>query len=410
MIVAVIGAGPAGMIAAGYAAKNSDKVIIIEKNDRMGKKLGITGKGRCNITNIAGISDMISQYPKNPKFLYSALYSFTNADIIRLLEERGVKTKVERGGRVFPVSDKASDVVRALCGFAMQKNTELIRARAKKLLIRDGKCIGVITDEGTVKADRVILATGGKSYPKTGSTGDGYNMAAEAGHTVVKLKPSLVPIVTKEKWARDIMGLSLKNVAVSAYRNGKCVYEDFGEMMFTHFGITGPVVLSMSAHLGDIKKQNCTVKIDLKPALSYEKLDMRLLRDFEKYNKKQLINSLCDLLPKAMIGVIIELSGVDGRKKTAAVTKDDRERLINTLKGVTLTAVDFRPIDEAIVTSGGISVKEINPSTMESKLVKGLYFAGEIIDADGYTGGYNLQMAYSTGYLAGISATEEKEE
>ena len=407
MTIAIIGAGPAGMIAAGYASKKCDKVILIEHNDRVGKKLGITGKGRCNITNIAETEDFINQYPRNAKFLYSALYSFTNHDIINLLESLGVKTKVERGGRVFPVSDKASDVVRALRSFAMPDNVKLMTANAKELIIRDSKCVGVRTDKGTVKADKVILATGGKSYPKTGSTGDGYRMAKNAGHTVTPIKPSLVPIVTKEKWVRDIMGLSLKNVAVTAYKNGKPVYEDFGEMMFTHFGVTGPVILSMSSHLRDIKDGNYTIKIDLKPALDNEKLDARLLRDFEKYKKKQLINSLGDLLPKALIGVIIRLSGVDERKAVCELSKTERGALVDTIKGVTLTVLDFRPIDEAIVTSGGVAVGEINPSTMESKLVKGLYFAGEIIDVDGYTGGYNLQMAYSTGYLAGVSASEE---
>lgn len=407
MTIAIIGAGPAGMIAAGYASKKCDKVILIEHNDRVGKKLGITGKGRCNITNIAETEDFINQYPRNAKFLYSALYSFTNYDIINLLESLGVKTKVERGGRVFPVSDKASDVVRALRSFAMSDNVKLMMANAKEFIIRDSKCVGVRTDKGTVKADKVILATGGKSYPKTGSTGDGYRMAKNAGHTVTPIKPSLVPIVTKEKWVRDIIGLSLKNVAVTAYKNGKPVYEDFGEMMFTHFGVTGPVILSMSSHLRDIKDGNYTIKIDLKPALDNEKLDARLLRDFEKYKKKQLINSLGDLLPKALIGVIIRLSGVDERKSVCELSKTERGALVDTIKGVTLTALDFRPIDEAIVTSGGVAVGEINPSTMESKLVKGLYFAGEIIDVDGYTGGYNLQMAYSTGYLAGVSASEE---
>ena len=407
MTIAIIGAGPAGMIAAGYASKKCDNVILIQHNDRVGKKLGITGKGRCNITNIAETEDMINQYPRNAKFLYSALYSFTNYDIINLLESLGVKTKVERGGRVFPVSDKASDVVRALRSFAMSQNVKLMTANAKELIIRDSKCTGVRTDKGTVKADKVILATGGKSYPKTGSTGDGYRMAKNAGHTVTPIKSSLVPIVTKEKWVRDIMGLSLKNVAVTAYKNGKPVYEDFGEMMFTHFGVTGPVILSMSSHLRDIKNGDYTIKIDLKPALDNEKLDARLLRDFEKYKKKQLINSLGDLLPKALIGVIIRLSGVDERKSVCELSKTERGALVDTIKGVTLTALDFRPIDEAIVTSGGVAVGEINPSTMESKLVKGLYFAGEIIDVDGYTGGYNLQMAYSTGYLAGVSASEE---
>lgn len=403
MITAIIGAGAAGLIAAGYASRNSDKVILIEHNDRVGKKLLITGKGRCNITNIAETEDMIKQYPKNSKFLYSALYSFTNTDIINLIEAQGVKTKVERGGRVFPVSDKASDVVWALKKFAMQKNVELIRASAKHIKTENGKVNGIETDKGFFKADKVILCTGGKSYPLTGSTGMGYRMAEELGHTVTKITPSLVPIVTDDKWVREVMGLSLKNIKVRAYKNKKLVYEDFGEMLFTHFGVSGPVILSMSAHLRDIEKTEYSISIDLKPALDDEKLDLRIMRDFEKYNKKQLINALCELLPKALIPVIIRMSGIDERKNVSQITKDERRALINAIKNLQLKVKGFRPIEEAIITSGGISTKEINPSTMESKLISGLFFAGEIIDADGYTGGYNLQMAFSTGYIAGTS-------
>lgn len=403
MITAIIGAGAAGLIAAGYASRNSDKVILIEHNDRVGKKLLITGKGRCNITNIAETEDMIKQYPKNSKFLYSALYSFTNTDIINLIEAQGVKTKVERGGRVFPVSDKASDVVWALKKFAMQKNVELIRASAKHIKTENGKVNGIETDKGFFKADKVILCTGGKSYPLTGSTGMGYRMAEELGHTVTKITPSLVPIVTEDKWVREVMGLSLKNIKVRAYKNKKLVYEDFGEMLFTHFGVSGPVILSMSAHLRDIEKTEYSISIDLKPALDDEKLDLRIMRDFEKYNKKQLINALCELLPKALIPVIIRMSGIDERKNVSQITKDERRALINAIKNLQLKVKGFRPIEEAIITSGGISTKEINPSTMESKLISGLFFAGEIIDADGYTGGYNLQMAFSTGYIAGTS-------
>lgn len=403
MITAIIGAGAAGLIAAGYASRNSDKVILIEHNDRVGKKLLITGKGRCNITNIAETEDMIKQYPKNSKFLYSALYSFTNTDIINLIEAQGVKTKVERGGRVFPVSDKASDVVWALKKFAMQKNVELIRASAKHIKTENGKVKGVETDKGFFKSDKVILCTGGKSYPLTGSTGMGYRMAEELGHTITKITPSLVPIVTEDKWVREVMGLSLKNIKVRAYKNKKLVYEDFGEMLFTHFGVSGPVILSMSAHLRDIEKTEYSISIDLKPALDDEKLDLRIMRDFEKYNKKQLINALCELLPKALIPVIIRMSGIDERKNVSQITKDERRALINAIKNLQLKVKGFRPIEEAIITSGGISTKEINPSTMESKLISGLFFAGEIIDADGYTGGYNLQMAFSTGYISGTS-------
>ncbi len=404
MKAVVVGAGPAGLIAAGYAAKECERVIILEKNDRAGKKLAITGKGRCNITNICDTEDMIRQYPQNAKFLYSALYSFTNTNIINLLEKYNVKTKVERGGRVFPVSDKAQDVVRALKKFALADNVTLLRREAKQLLVRDGKCTGVKTDKGNINCDRVILATGGMSYPLTGSTGDGYRMAAEAGHTIIEPKPSLVPIVTEEKWVRDVMGLSLKNIEIRAYSGKKCVFSDFGEMLFTHFGISGPVVLSMSAHLRDADKKKYTAEIDLKPALDNEKLTRRIIRDFEKYNRKQLINGLDDLLPKALIPVIIKSSGLDEKKQISQITKEERERLVYTLKHLQLTVKSFRPIEEAIVTSGGIKVSEINPSTMESRLIGGLFFAGEIIDVDGYTGGYNLQAAYSTGYLAGVNA------
>ncbi len=404
MKAVVVGAGPAGLIAAGYAAKECERVIILEKNDRAGKKLAITGKGRCNITNICDTEDMIRQYPQNAKFLYSALYSFTNTDIINLLEKYNVKTKVERGGRVFPVSDKAQDVVRALKKFALADNVTLLRREAKQLLVRDGKCTGVKTDKGNINCDRVILATGGMSYPLTGSTGDGYRMAAEAGHTIIEPKPSLVPIVTEEKWVRDVMGLSLKNIEIRAYSGKKCVFSDFGEMLFTHFGISGPVVLSMSAHLRDADKKKYTAEIDLKPVLDNEKLTRRIIRDFEKYNRKQLINGLDDLLPKALIPVIIKSSGLDEKKQISQITKEERERLVYTLKHLQLTVKSFRPIEEAIVTSGGIKVSEINPSTMESRLIGGLFFAGEIIDVDGYTGGYNLQAAYSTGYLAGVNA------
>lgn len=403
MTVIVIGAGAAGLIAAGYAAERCDEVKIIEHNDIIGKKLLITGKGRCNITNICDTEDMIKQYPKNSKFLYSALYSFTNYDIISLIEAQGVKTKVERGGRVFPVSDKAADVVNALKRFALKKNVKVIKASAKKLITDNNVVKGVITDKGSVLGDRVIICTGGKSYPRTGSRGAGYKMAKEAGHTVTELKPSLVPIETEEKWVKDIMGLSLKNVSIKAVCNNKTVYEDFGEMLFTHFGVSGPIILSLSAHLKDTHKKQYKLYIDLKPALDEETLSRRILRDFEKFKKKQFINSLDELLPKKLIPIIVELAGIDERKNVSEITKEERVRLIDVIKRLPLTVSGFRLIDEAIVTSGGIKVSEINPSTMESKLVKGLFFAGEIIDADGYTGGYNLQMAFSTGYLAGIN-------
>ena len=407
MTVLVIGAGAAGLIAAGTAAKKTDKVVLVEKNDVIGKKLRITGKGRCNITNSADVEDLIASYPGNGKFLYSALYTFTNYDIINLIEKNGVKTKVERGGRVFPVSDKAQDVVKALGKYALRENVSLKRANVKSLIIKDGRISGIKTDRGDIYADAVIVCTGGKSYPGTGSTGDGYKFAAQAGHTIIEPKASLIPVITEEKWVKDIMGLSLRNIRITAYdKKNKKVYSDFGEMLFTHFGISGPVVLSMSAYLRNIGRETYKIEIDLKSALDDEQLTARVIRDFEKYNKKHLINGLDDLLPKALIPVIIKLSGIDAHKAVNEITREERGRLVKILKHFPLTAVGVRPVEEAIVTSGGVKVSEINPSTMESKLVKGLYFAGEVIDVDGYTGGFNLQAAFSTGYLAGDSAAD----
>lgn len=403
--VIVIGAGAAGLIACGTAAKTADKVILIERNDIIGKKLLITGKGRCNITNAAEIEDIIAAYPRNGKFMYSALYTFTNDDIVKLIEDNGTVTKVERGGRVFPVSDKASDVVNALKKYALKSNVELIRARAKSIIIENGAVKGVKTSAGDFFAERVIVCTGGKSYPKTGSTGDGYIFAKQAGHTVIEPKPSLVPIVTEEKWARDLMGLSLRNVGITAFDSkDKKAYSDFGEMLFTHFGISGPIVLSMSAHLRENEKYR--IEIDLKPALSAEQLTARVIRDFEKYGKKHLLHSMDDLLPKALIPVIIELSGLEEHRQTSTVTREERAELVNIMKRLPLIFKSFRPIDEAIITSGGVKTSEINPSDMQSKNVKGLYFAGEVIDVDGYTGGFNLQAAWSMGYLAGLNAAQ----
>lgn len=407
MTVIVIGAGAAGLIAAGTAAGTADKVILIERNDIIGKKLLITGKGRCNITNSADTEDAIAQYPTNPQFLYSALYTFTNHDIISLIESFGVKTKVERGGRVFPVSDRAADVVGALKKYALKKNVKLVKARTERLIIENGSLRGVKTSVGDFYGERVIVCTGGKSYPKTGSDGDGYRLAKQAGHTIITPKPSLVPIVTEEKWTVDVMGLSLKNIEITAYdgKNRK-IYSDFGEMLFTHFGISGPVVLSMSAHLRNIENEKYRMEIDLKPALSDEKLDARVVRDFQKYNKKRLINAMDDLLPKALIPIIIKIAEIEPDKAVSEITREERKRLVAALKHVPLTAKRFRPIEEAIVTSGGVKTSEINPSTMESKKLAGLYFAGEVIDVDGYTGGFNLQAAFSTGYLAGMNAAQ----
>ena len=407
MKVVVIGGGAAGLIAAGKASENAD-VTLIEKNDRVGMKIGITGKGRCNLTNNADIENFIKQYPRNAKFLYSALYNFTNYDIIELVESLGVKTKVERGGRVFPVSDKALDIVKALRKYALSNGAELVHDEVKALIIENGSVKGVKTRRGEIKADRVIVCTGGKSYPKTGSTGDGYKFAVQAGHTIVEPKASLIPLITEEKWTSELMGLSLRNIRITAFNaKNKKVFSDFGEMLFTHFGMSGPVVLSMSAYLNNIGKEKYRIEIDLKSALDEEKLTARIMRDFEKYNKKHLVNALDDLLPKALIPKVIELSSIEPHKSVNEITREERASLVHTLKHFPLTAIGVRPVEEAIVTSGGVSVKEINPSTMESKLVKGLYFAGEVIDVDGYTGGFNLQAAFSTGYLAGESAAQE---
>lgn len=405
MTVIVIGGGAAGMIAAGTAAKYADKVIIIEKNNLFGRKLLITGKGRCNITNAADLEDMIQMYPTNGKFLYSALYSFTNQDIVDLIEGYGVKTKVERGGRVFPVSDRSQDVVKALKKYALQDNVKIFFTHARNIMVENGRVVGVRTDWGITKADKVIICTGGKSYPQTGSTGDGYKFAKKMGHEIIPLRPSLVPIETEETWVKELMGLSLRNVTIRAYNSkNRCVYEDFGEMMFTHFGISGPIVLSMSTHLKPDEKYR--ISIDLKPGMNEDIINARIIRDFKIRGKKHFINSLDELLPKKIIPVVVRLSGINEHKAACELTREERQRLIEVLKNFTLTFKNLRPLKEAIVTSGGVSVSEINPSTMESKKVKGVYFAGEVIDVDGYTGGYNLQAAFSTGYLAGLNAAK----
>ncbi len=398
---AVIGGGPAGVICAAEAAKKGNEVYLFEKNDKLLKKLLITGKGRCNITNSSDISDFFAQIPVNHEFLYSALYTFTNDDIINLIENEGVKTKNERGNRVFPVSDRAYDVALALTNY-------LKKTDAKILLNRKVTNISKTDDGFMVEAngkkeyfDCVVIATGGLSYPATGSTGDGYNFSQKLGHTVTELTPSLVPLEVEENFCKDLKGLSLRNVSLKLVSNNKTVFEDFGEMMFTPFGVTGPLVISASSHLNE--KSTNYIYIDLKPALSEKQLDERILRDFKEFCNKDFGNSLNKLLPKSIISVIIDLCGIDSHKKCNAITKQERLQLLKVLKELKLTVTKKRPVKEAIITSGGINVKEINPSTMESKLVKGLFFCGEVIDVDAYTGGYNLQIAYSTGYLAGTN-------
>lgn len=404
--IVVIGAGPAGIMAAGKAAENGNQVILVEKNNRIGRKILISGKGRCNITNNTDIEGLIENTPGNGCFLYSAFYTFSNTDLIDFFNKYGLKTKVERGGRVFPVSDNAKDVVDTLNAFLKKKRVDLwLNSPVEKILTEDKKVTGIMLKSGKIiSCDMVVLATGGASYPGTGSTGDGYKMAKELGHTIVPLKPSLVPLITKKEWVKDLQGLSLKNVSITLVDNkGKKIYSDFGEMLFTHFGVSGPIILSASRHILDYDYKGVKLIIDLKPALAEEKLDERIQRDFLKFSRKQFKNSLDELLPQKLIPVIVRLSKIDSAKTVNQITKEERRFLVKLLKNLTLTINGARPIEEAIVTSGGVSVDEINPSTMESKLIKGLFFAGEVIDLDAYTGGFNLTIAFSTGYLAGMN-------
>ena len=429
MKVIVIGGGPAGMMAAITAKKSNNEVTLLEKNATLGKKLSITGKGRCNITSsLENMDDFIKNTPGNGKFLYSSFRNFTNKDIIKLLN---IPTKVERGNRIFPVSDKAQDVVNAfekqLKGVKIIKDIKVEEILTENIDDNNNNCcnhnfnnnenennnskstiiraIGVKTNKGNYYADKIILATGGKSYPLTGSTGDGYEMAKKLGHTITEIKPSLVAMtVTKNSLqdCQELQGLTLKNVSIQLIENKKNIYKDFGEMLFTHFGVSGPIILSASSHLVRTKMIKPKIIVDMKPALSSEKLEDRILRDFKKYQNKEIKNALNDLLPQKMIPVIIRKSNINFEKKVNEITKEERKQLINSIKNFTIEIEGFRSIDEAIITAGGVSIKEINPKTMESKIVKGLYFAGEIIDVDAYTGGFNLQIAYSTGYTAGL--------
>lgn len=411
MNVIIIGGGPAGMIAGISAARSGNKVTIIEKMSSCGKKLLITGKGRCNITNSTDINGFIENTPCNGRFLYGALNNFDNYDIIDLLENEGVKTKVERGGRVFPVSDRAISVLDALLRILKELNVKILtNSEVKNIIVNEEIVQGVKLATGEeLKADKVILATGGKSYPVTGSTGDGYRLAKELGHTVTDIKPSLIPLTSNSKECTQLQGLSLRNVSIELKNNDKVIYKDFGEMLFTHYGVSGPVVLSASAYLIRyknvdelLKGNNIKLYIDLKPALSEEKLDLRILRDFEEVKNKEFKNSLDKLLPQKLIPVIIEKTRINPYKRVNEITKEERTRIVKVLKSFEISINGVRPIEEAIITSGGISTKEINPKTMESKIVKGLYFAGEIIDVDSLTGGFNLQIAWSTGYTAGL--------
>ncbi|MCM1544841.1 MAG: NAD(P)/FAD-dependent oxidoreductase [Ruminococcus sp.] len=401
----IIGAGAAGLMAAGTAASNGADVTLIERNDKPARKVMITGKGRCNVTNNCNmINELVDHVVTNGRFLHSAFSSFMPYDTIDFFEERGVELKIERGERVFPVSDKAVDIVDALNSFSQSSGAKRIKGRAAELIIENGAAKGVVLESGErLFADKIIVATGGKSYPLTGSTGDGYELAKQAGHTIVEPKPSLVPLVCHEGFCMDLQGLSLRNIAISVIDTEKYkeVYSDFGEMIFTHFGVSGPVILSASAHMKEMKERKYEVHIDLKPGLTYEQLDARVQRDFLENSNRNFINALDKLLPKKIVPVIVKLTGIKPSTKVNQVTKQMRAKLVNVLKNVKVTVLGFRPIEEAIVTSGGVNVKEIDPKTMQSKLVKGLYFAGEVIDVDAYTGGFNLQIAFSTGHLAG---------
>ena len=418
--VLVIGGGPAGMMAAITAAENGNEVTILEKMPSFGKKLLITGKGRCNITSSLYMSEFIKNTPGNGKFLYSAFQNYTNADIIEFLKKQGLEVKEERGNRRIPVTDKSIDVLNCF----KKRIDELkikykLETRVEKILIKNNEVLGVRTNREIIQTDKIILATGGKSYPLTGSTGDGYLIAKNIGHKVTEIRPSLVPLVIYEKnECKEMQGLSLRNVGIKIIdeSKNKLIYEDFGEMIFTHFGISGPTILSGSAHLvrykeidNLMKEQKIKLQIDLKPALTEEQLDERILRDFKEFKNKQFKHALDKLLPQKMIPIVIEKTKINEEKRVNEITKEERRNLVKVLKKFELTIKDFRPVEEAIITSGGINIKEINPKTMESKLVKGLYFAGEIIDVDSYTGGFNLQIAYSTGYTAGMHVGDLEE-
>lgn len=405
--VVIIGAGASGMLAAKVASDRGYKVTVLEKQKRCGQKLLITGKGRCNITNNCEIEELIENVPTNGKFLYSAFYTFTNDQVIDMFNDLGVETKTERGKRVFPVSDKAVDVVRALeKQMRSNKNVEvLLNSKVDKIEAQDGKIKKVIlSDKREIECDSVIVATGGVSYPRTGSSGDGYKFARNLGHTIIKPKASLIGLEVMEDYVTDLAKLSLRNVSINVYNSkNKKIYDDFGEMEFTKYGLDGPIIKSASCRMGDLSKENYKIVLDLKPALDEDKLDKRVQKDFQKYANKNFENSLNDLLPKQLIPTIVKLSKIDAYIKVNQISKEERKNLVHLIKNITFTVKNYRPIEEAIITSGGVKTSEINSSTMESKLVSGLYFAGEVIDVDAYTGGFNLQIAFSTAYLAAIN-------
>lgn len=414
MKVIVIGGGPAGMMAAITSAQNGNSVILMEKMQSLGRKLLITGKGRCNITSSLEMEEFIKNTPGNGMFLYSCYQQFSNQDIIQFLKEEGLEVKEERGNRVFPITDKSLDVLKCFTKKIKKLKIKVeYDTKVEEIVVEENRVVGVKVHNHMIKADKVILATGGKSYPLTGSTGDGYELAKKVGHTITKIRPSLVPLeIWQKEVCKNLQGLSLRNVKIrlNDTQTNKKIYEDFGEMIFTHFGVSGPTILSSSAHLVRYKKieeklknRKIVLSIDLKPALAEEKLDDRIMRDFKEKKNKQFKNSLDALLPKKLIPIMIQKSKINPNKPVNEIKKEERKKLVSLLKDFCIEVKDFRPIEEAIITSGGIHIKEINPKTMESKLIKGLYFAGEMIDVDSYTGGFNLQIAYSTGYVAGLS-------
>lgn len=400
--IIIIGAGAAGCFAAVQAARLGKSVIVFEKNDHIGRKLRITGKGRCNVTNNCSAQELMNNIPVNSRFLYSSFSVFEPEDTINFFEDLGVPLKTERGRRVFPVSDNAEDIVNALDREMKRLGVKIIHKRVQKILADNGICTGVLAGGKEYHAQSVLIATGGKSYPNTGSTGDGYILAGELGHTVTELKPSLVPLVSPDKYCAEMMGLSLRNVTLRLYDNDKCIYSEMGEMLFTHFGVSGPLVLSASCHIRDMSSNRYKLLIDLKPGLTDEQLDARIQRDFAENINRDFVNAVRKLLPAKLIPTAVKLSGISPEQKVNGITKEQRRDFGRLIKSFPVRITGFRPIDEAIITSGGISVKEINPKTMESKLIKGLFFAGEVIDVDAYTGGFNLQIAFSTAYSAAL--------
>ena len=399
----VIGGGPAGMMCAYTAAQRDVSVVLLEPNERLGRKLRITGKGRCNLTNNCDIKTFLNNIPGDGRFLYSALNRFSPADTISFFETNGLPLKTERGNRVFPQSDNANDVAGLMAKLCRRAGVQILRTSAKQIITENGAVVGVVTGEGYLACRAVAVCTGGLSYPLTGSTGAGYAFAKNLGHNVSPLRPSLVPLESPDEFCTEMQGFAPKNVTLSVYEDGKLIFRELGEMLFTHFGVSGPLVLSASSHMRRMGNADYQLRIDFKPALDEKKLDARVLRDFEKYANKEFKNALGDLVGRSMIPVLIELSGIPEDKPVHSITREERRRLVTLLKEFPVSVSGFRPIAEAIVTAGGVSTKEINPRTMESKLVSGLYFAGEVIDVDAYTGGFNLQIAWSTGFVAGNS-------